>query len=104
MAEHTDTLYQAATVEIELCIEAYLTLMKATKSLSDVKPEAIVDDRTRTILLAGLGASTGVGSADEACEEWRRRQAIAFDTETAITAGVYRNIRAIGPRSPGRAG
>ena len=30
MAEHTDTLYQAATVEIELCIEAYLTLLTSS--------------------------------------------------------------------------
>jgi hypothetical protein len=98
MTAHPGTLYQAANAEILRCIDAYLLLTKATKGLSDVTPEAIVDKRTLNILLAGLGLgiSHGITSAIEAHTEWQRRQAVPFDTETAITAGVYQNIRAIG--------
>jgi len=98
MAARPGTLYQAANEEILRCIEAYLVLTKATKGLSDVTPGAIVNGRTQTILLAGLGLGIahGIDSAEEACAEWKRRQALPFDTETAITAGVYQNIRAIG--------
>lgn len=92
------TLYQVANAEIRRCIKAYLILTRTTRGLSAVTPEAIVDERTLTILLAGLGLGTnhGLTSATEAYAEWQRRQAIPFDTETAITAGVYQNIRAIG--------
>lgn len=92
------TLYQAASEEMHKCIESYLILSKATRGLSEVTPEAIVDQRTLTILLAGLGLAAGhaVTSADEACALWKRRQAVPFDAETAITAGVYLNIRIIG--------
>lgn len=96
MIDQPSTLYQAASAEIRRCIEAYLKLMKATRGLSDVGVDAISDDRTQTILLAGLGVVTPGGSRAEARAEWERRQALPFDTETAITAGVYRSIRAIG--------
>ena len=35
-------------------------------------------------------------SAEAALEEWKRRQAIPFELETAIAAGVYRDIRKAG--------
>ena len=35
-------------------------------------------------------------SSDQAVEEWKRRQALKFDTETAVTFSVYRNIRQVG--------
>ncbi|MCG5060899.1 MAG: hypothetical protein KA714_23715 [Limnoraphis sp. WC205] len=35
-------------------------------------------------------------SSDQAVEEWKRRQAIKFDTEMAVTFSVYRNIRQVG--------
>ncbi|MBU4271264.1 MAG: hypothetical protein KKE86_12450 [Planctomycetes bacterium] len=87
------TLYQIADAEIRLCIESYLRLTKATKGLSFIKPADLGDERARTILLAGLGVWNPSADATEACEEWKRRQAIAFDLEAAVTFGVYRNIR-----------
>ncbi len=98
MAETTETLYQIADAEIRLCIQAYLKLAKATSGLADIRAEHLEDARARAILLAGLGSQKLDYAADEAVEEWQRRQAIPFDLEAAITAGVYRDIRACGIR------
>ena len=98
MSEPNLTLYQIADAEIRRCIQAYLELMRATRGLSAVTPEALQDERARVILLTGLGLPGQSVSAGEACEEWRRRQAVPFDPETGITHGVYRNIRQSGAR------
>jgi len=98
MADVPTTLYQIADSEIRLCIQSYLTLIKATNGLSSVTPQSIKDDRTKTILLAGLGVLDHEMTDVQACEEWRRRQAITFDLEAGITFGVYRNIRGCGQR------
>lgn len=87
------TLYQIADAEIRLCIAAYLEATKATHGFANVTPEALEDERARTVLLAGLGVRDTNISPKAACEEWKRRQAIPFDLETGITFGVYRNIR-----------
>jgi hypothetical protein len=98
LAETTETLYQIADAEIRLCIATYLELAKATKGLADLRAQHLTDERARVILLAGLGVQKLNYSAADAVEEWRRRQAIPFDLEAAITAGVYRDIRACGVR------
>ncbi|MGJ5633134.1 hypothetical protein [Nostoc sp. CALU 1950] len=90
------TLYQIADAEIRRCIEDYLDLTKLTINLADINSEILEDERKRTILLAGLGVYGKTLSANEAYEEWKRRQAIPFDLEAAITFGVYRNIRQSG--------
>lgn len=95
MADENLTLYRIADTEIRTCIENYLVLSKATSGLSDVRPEHLRNARTRTILLAGLNVRAEC-TAEEAVEEWKRRQAIPFDLETAIAAGVYRDIRRAG--------
>ena len=94
------SLYQIADREIRKCIEVYLALAKATSGLSEVNAADVEDDRARLILLAGINAIT-VGSsitAEQAVEEWRRRQAVPFDLESAITASVYLKIRPIGAK------
>jgi hypothetical protein len=97
MADVELTLYQIAGLEIRKCIEAYLQLSKATSGLANVAVANITDNRTRTILLAGLGIREDM-SPERAVEEWRRRQAVPFDLETAIAAGVYQDIRKAGVR------
>jgi len=92
------TLYQLADAEIRSCIEVYLQLMRATKGLSDVKPEHLQEERARIILLAGLAIQQFQYTPEQAVEEWKRRQAVPFDLEAAITFGVYRNIRQSGVR------
>jgi hypothetical protein len=98
MNETPATLYQIADEEIRKCIQAYLTLTKASKGLSNVTPDMVQDERTRAILLAGLGLRGVLLSATDACEECRRRRALPFDLEAGITTGVYVNIRACGMR------
>ena len=92
MPDKISTLYQIADAEIRRCIESYLALVKATSGLSNIGAEQLADDRTRCIMLAGLGITSAL-TPDKAAEEWRRRQAIPFELETAITHGVYRDIR-----------
>jgi len=97
-AEQQLTLYQIADAGIRGCIESYLKLTKSTNGLATVTPNDVQDERTRTILLAGLGASDFDVTPEEASEERKRRQAVPFDLEAAITFGVYRNIRQCGLR------
>jgi len=89
------TLYQMADAEIRNAITNYLKLVKATRGLTNISISDIEDERTRTILLAGLGVRDTMTAA-VAIEEWKRRQAIPFDLETAIAAGVYSSIRKAG--------
>jgi hypothetical protein len=96
MADTPLTLYQAADREIRQCIVAYLGLARVTAGLTNVREEHLVDERTRTILLAGLGVRQLGKTSAGAREEWLRRQALPFDLEAAITAGVYRDIRKSG--------
>lgn len=89
------TLYKIADVEIRKAIESYLKLVRATNGLATIQLHDLAEDRTRTILLAGLGVREEM-TAEAALEEWKRRQAIPFELETAIAAGVYRDIRKAG--------
>lgn len=90
------TLYQLADAEIRKCIQAYLKLSRETRGLSIIEEQNLVDQRTTVILLAGLGIRQFTVTAAEAVEEWKRRSAIPFDLETAITTEVYRHIRELG--------
>jgi hypothetical protein len=94
------SLYQLADREIRESIKTYLDLAKATSGLSKVTVADVESDRARLILLAGINAMPVDSSptAEEAVEEWRRRQAVPFDLEAAITAGVYARIRSAGAR------
>jgi len=92
------TLYGVADEEIRSCIEAYLALVEKTSGLAKIEQVHIESRRARTILLAGVGIRKFDISVDEAIEEWRRRSAIPFDLETAITTEVYRNIRSLGAK------
>jgi hypothetical protein len=90
------TLYQIADAEIRKCIDAYLKLARETHGLSIVKEQHLADQRLIVILLAGLGIRQFNVTAAKAVDEWKRRSAIPFDLETAITTEVYRHIRELG--------
>lgn len=90
------TLYQLANAEIRNCIEAYLKLVRETHGLSIIEEHNLVDQRSIVILLAGLGIRQFNVTSTQAAEEWKRRSAIPFDLETAITTEVYRHIRELG--------
>lgn len=95
----TVTLYQIADAEIRRCIEVYLDLANISRGLTDIRPEHLEDPRAQVIVMAGLGVPPrGNTTPVEVFTEWQRRQAIAFDLETGITAGVYTNLRNVAER------
>lgn len=98
-ASPSDTLYQIADQEIRRCIEAYLRLAEASKGLTDLHIEHVADARTRLIVAAGFGLGPSELTADQLHDEWTRRQALQFDVETGITAGVYANMRRVAEAS-----
>src|SRR5947207_47452 len=90
------TLYQLADAEIRRCIASYLQLVKDTRGFSIVEESHVVDQRSMVILLAGLGIRNFNVEPSQAVEEWKRRSAVPFDIETAVTTEVYRHIRELG--------
>lgn len=90
------TLYQIADAEIRRCIDVYLELAATSNGLTAIRPVHLADEYARVIVMTGFGLNPRVATAEEICTEWQRRQALSFDLETAITAGVYANLRAVG--------
>jgi hypothetical protein len=93
--EAPQTLYKIANDEIRRCIDVYLKLAEQSKGLSALLPEHLPESRGRIIVMAGLGVAVRSATAEEVCTEWQRRQALSFDLETGITAGVYTNLRTV---------
>jgi hypothetical protein len=98
MTASLQTLYQIADAEIRECIRVYLAMMRATSGLTRIRPRDFADNRALVILIAGLGLQDFTLTAKDACEECKRRRAVPFDLERAITIGVYQNIRQAGAR------
>ena len=96
MTSKPSTLYQTADEEIRRCIDAYLELASVSKGFSEIRPEHLANERSKTIVMAGYGFMASNISAEDICLEWQRRQAQSFDLETAISASVYSNIRVLG--------
>ena len=89
------TLYQIADDEIRRCIEVYLELAQVSNGLTAILPEHLSDERARVIVMAGFGIAPRPATAEAVYAEWQRRQALPFDLETAITAGVYTSLRTL---------
>ncbi|MBF0460338.1 MAG: hypothetical protein HQL87_02990 [Magnetococcales bacterium] len=90
------TLYKLADEEIRSCIFDYLAMAESTHGLTDIRPEHLDTERKKIILLTGINVRSYNITAWQAVDEWKRRQALHFDLETAITTGVYVNIREAG--------
>ncbi|MBI3945660.1 MAG: hypothetical protein HY321_07065 [Armatimonadetes bacterium] len=89
------TLYQIAEAEIRQSVGVYLALAEATGGLTAVRAEHLNLPGARLMLLAGLGIHCDLPPS-QALEEWRRRRAVPFDLESAISAGAYQSVRARG--------
>lgn len=89
------TLYQIADAEIRRCIDVYLALAQASNGLTAILPEHLSDRRARVIVMAGFGIALRPATPEDVYADWQRRQALAFDLETAITAGVYTSLRTL---------
>jgi hypothetical protein len=91
----SETLYQIADAEIRHCIDVYLVLAEASNGLTAILPDHLADQCARVIVMAGLGVTPRPATPEEVYAEWQHRQALPFDLETAITAGVYTSLRTV---------
>jgi hypothetical protein len=89
------TLYDLAREEMQGLVDRYLKLAEASDGLVTVTAGAIETVHERRVLLAGFGAQDDPNavSAEFVAEEVRRRSAVPFDIERAITTGVYMVLR-----------
>jgi hypothetical protein len=91
-----ESLYKIADREIRSCIADYLELSDASNGLAELKKSHLNTTRKKVIVLAGLNVRKFDADAEEVVREWERRSAVPFELETAITTGVYTNIRKVG--------
>lgn len=91
-----ESIYKIADREIRSCIADYLELSDISNGLTTLKEEHLNTDRKKVIILAGLNVRKFDVSSAEVILEWERRSAVPFELETAITTGVYKNIRKVG--------
>lgn len=90
------TLYQIALEAMNKSINIYLQLSEETNGLTNMTIDSLEDIESKQLFLTGLGVKNLDISSSEAVEEWKRRQALKFDVEYAVTFSVYRNIRNVG--------
>lgn len=90
------TLYQIALEAMNQSINIYLQLSKVTNGLTNITVDSLEHIESKQLFLTGLGVKNLHISSSEAVEEWKRRQALKFDLESAVTFSVYRNIRNVG--------
>ncbi len=95
LPELVSTLYARATAEMKRLIPLYLALAERTGNFSRVTEADVQDEDSRRLLLSGIASDLDPSraTAAQAVQEWERRQAVPFDTETSITTGVYLNLR-----------
>lgn len=89
------TLYEIAHGEMCRCVDIYLKLTEQSTGLIALRPEHLADERGRLIVMAGFGITPQPMTAQEICTELQHRQAVPFDLETGITAGVYSTLRTV---------
>jgi len=93
--EDNTTLYGLAMQAINDYIQVYLTLTQQTKAFTDVQLDHVQSFDQKLVILSGIGSplDPSVVSAADVVNEWQRMRAIAFDAESAITPGVYIQLR-----------
>ena len=98
MAE--STFYELAQNEMQRLIAIYIELSATTAAFTNVRPIVVESDNARRILLADIGSSLDPedSSPEEAVAEWSRMKAVTFETEPAVTNGVYFHLRPYGQR------
>jgi len=94
--DQNETLYNLAKEAMQEFVTIYLDLTRKTNGLANIKPEFVQTEKQRLIVLSGIDSNLkpSVTTPEETVQEWQRRQAIPFDVETAITKGVYIQLRA----------
>jgi len=91
-----DTIYVAATKAINIEIDKYLDLVNKSNSFEDLTPELFEDPSLAEMFAAGIGTSIDLSNPqykDYLISEFKRKSAISFDVENAVTVGVYKIVR-----------
>ncbi len=96
LEETSETLSAVALASMERFIAAYLALSKATAGFTALDKANLSKLENRLIVAHGLALDLEAETATpkEILDEAARTSAVGFDTEPAITAGVYRDLRA----------
>ena len=94
--ETSETLSAVALASMKRFIAAYLALSKVTVGFTALDKADLSKLENRLILIHGLALALQAETATplEILREAVRTSAVGFDTEPAITAGVYRDLRA----------
>lgn len=92
---NTGTLYAIAKEAMKDYVQIYLDLTRKTNALANILPEHLQKFAEKLVILSGIDSSLDPvsTSAEQVVQEWRRRQAVPFDVESAITKGVYIQLR-----------
>lgn len=95
LTEEEGTLYNLATEAIRDHIRVYLSLIDQTKGFTLIDPGHVRNIGARLIVLGGIDSPLAPATAtpEQVVEEWRRRRAVPFDIEAAVTKGVYIQLR-----------
>ena len=90
------TVYQQAKNIMDLEIVRYLSLIDATKGLTQIHHEHLSEYETAILFAAGIASQLPLRDnnyADFLISEYNRKPAIAFDVENAVCVGVYSKLR-----------
>lgn len=89
------TLYSIAMEEMKEYIEVYLELTRQTNSLTAVKTDDVQNLEQKIVVLGGLDSLLDPfqATAESVVQEWEHMRAIPFNTEKAISRGVYIRLR-----------
>ncbi|WP_242057084.1 MULTISPECIES: hypothetical protein [Oscillatoriales] len=92
---NTGTLYGIAKEAMKDYVQVYLDLTRKTSGLANILPEHVQEFAQKLVVLSGIDSAIDPhsSSAEQVAQEWRRRQAVPFDVESAITKGVYIQLR-----------
>lgn len=90
------TIYQLAKEAMNLEIERYLNLLNLSNGLENVQAAHLSELDTAKLFAAGISVEFSSHETDLAkklIEERKRKSAVPFDIEQAITMGVYNKVR-----------
>ncbi|MEH2048926.1 hypothetical protein [Nostoc sp.] len=94
-ATESTTLYKLASDAMEDYIEIYLGLSKQSNGFSNIQNLDLTSRNSRIVVIHGLSLELApdTSTSEEVKREAERMLAVNFDTESAITAGVYEKMR-----------
>jgi hypothetical protein len=94
-ATESTTFYKIASDAMKNYIEIYLGLSKQSNGFSNIQNINLTSRNSRLVVIHGLSLELDpdTSTSEEIKREAERILAVNFDTESAITAGVYEKMR-----------